>query len=648
MKLPAFLQGFDEQAHAAGFALDSAAPAEVVAADGVPTVTLPGGQQRITDTAAELGVLLAPTRCVFNRGGQVVRVALTEAGQPLVQPVKPAGLASAFESVARLVQWVNNRNGGELVPAVCYETQAKLIGECAGFIDALPRLILVTACPVLVAGPDGKIRQVAGYDPASGIFAGGALVPEIPLDEAVRLLHEILADFRFASEGDRARAMASMITPALLHGGLLHGRAPLDLGEADDSQAGKGYRNKITAAIYNARIAVITQKKGGVGALEESFSRQLLRGSNFISIDNLRGSIDCPALESFATEDSFHARAPYGDAEIDPTRVIVMLTSNKAEVTRDLANRCSCVRILKQPVGFAFRMFANGTILDEIRAHQALYLGAVFAVVRAWWAGGCQRTADVRHDFREWAKTLDWICRTILGTCPIMDGHGETQIRIATPVLGWLRGVALVVKRKGRCGQWLRTSDMLDLLEDEPCVDIPGMREDADLTDQQTRSSVLQACGRRLKQCFKHDALVIDGIAVRRRIVQVQRQVGYGGLKETPEYCFGEPTPTNGDDPLPDPALIEPELAPDKPHSRPDAPDRTPPSTIMTLSAFNMHVETNGAVRGVSAPSAGDPVLTSAAFGWRLRGAVAGPTSTRGASSAGPSGLQPLTRQCKQ
>jgi hypothetical protein len=571
---------------------------------------------------------------LFNRGNQVVRVALTEAGQPNVEIVKAAGLASEFEFVARLMTWATNRNNPELLQTVCSEAQARLISECPVFLDALPRLILVTTCPVLVAGPDGTLRQVTGYDSGSGVFAGGAPVPDIPIGEAVQLLQDMLADFRFASESDHSRALAALITPALLHGGLLRGRAPLDLGEADASQSGKGFRNKLTAAVYNARLAVITQKKGGVGALEESLSRKLLSGASFVSIDNLRGLVDCPALESLATEDSFHCRVPYGDGEVDPRRIFVMLTSNRAETTKDLSNRSAVVRILKQPADYVFRTYPSGTILDEIRAHQPRYLGAVFAVVKAWWAAGRQRTSEVRHDFREWTQTLDWICQTIFGTCPIMEGHGETQIRIATPVLCWLRGVALVVKRKGRCGQWLRTSDIIELLEDEPDSDIPGLREDADLTDPQTRSSVLQACGRRLKLCFREDALVIDGIAMRRRVVPVQRRAEYCGPRDTPEYCFGEPAPPSCGSaphdvlgnapgcncPRPDPPLTAPELGPDEPHIRPEKPDASPSfQTITNACSVNAHTEENASVRGVSASGTGDPVSTSSVVGWKLR-----------------------------
>ena len=67
-----------------------------------------------------------------------------------------------------------------------------------------------------------------------------------------------------AGRGERLRPMTDT-TPKPLLGG----RAPIDLGEADASQSGKGYRNKLTAAIYAQTVRTVTQQRGGVGSMEE-------------------------------------------------------------------------------------------------------------------------------------------------------------------------------------------------------------------------------------------------------------------------------------------------------------------------------------------------------------------------------------------
>jgi hypothetical protein len=466
----------------------------------LPAVFLPGGPVSINESASQLGELLGQTERYLLRGGAVVTTAKDDAGHLILDTLKPAALASAFETVASLAA-VSKDEGPR--PAVCTEQGAKLILHCEAFLQELPTLRLLSACPVLIER-DGVLVQVCGYDRESGIMAIGEPTVVISTADAVTLLRGVLSDFRFATQGDQTRALAALITPALIMGQLLRGRAPVDLGEADASQSGKGFRNKITAAIYNHTVSAFTQKKGGVGSMEESFNTALIRGRIFISLDNVRGLIDSPAMESFITEDSYLARAPYlASVDIDPRRVILQLTSNRAEITPDFANRSSCVRILKQPIDYAFPVYPEGDVLDHVRANQPQYPGAVFAVVRAWHEAGKPTTNETRHDFRPWARTLDWIVQHIFDAGALLDGHRETQVRMATPALNWLRDVALAVRDAGQMGLWLRAAQLADILAESSTAEVPGLPDGGDLEDEETRKKVRQAIGRRLGQCFR-------------------------------------------------------------------------------------------------------------------------------------------------
>ena len=480
---------------------------------GKPVVILPHGAQSISETGRTLGELLAATERYFIRGGAVVKLAEDPDGLPHLAEVKPAALASDFEAVADLCK----NTGDEPEPATCPEQTAKLIAASAAFREAMPPIRVLTRCPVLVERA-GSLVQISGYDRQSGIFAAGKPAEPMDVAEARRLLSEMLDGFRFNTPADRARALAAIVTPALVFGGLLKGRAPIDLGEADASQAGKGYRNKLTAALYAQSVRTVTQQKNGVGSLEESFNAALIRGANFIALDNVRGRIDSPAFESFLTEDTYSARMPYREpVELDPRRVVVMLTSNKADVTPDLSARCACVLIQKQADGHAFKPYPEGDILEHVRAEQPRYLGAVFAVVLAWYAAGKPKTTETRHDFRPWAQVLDWITRNLLDAGPLLDGHRETQARMTNPVLNWLRDVALEVSRAKQAGAWLRASDLVDLIA-ETAIETPGLPEHGNLTDPETRENAQRATGRKLGLCFRAgDVVTLDGMMIERR-----------------------------------------------------------------------------------------------------------------------------------
>ncbi len=516
---------------------------------GLPAVLLPGGPIPIQQSAEQLGKLLASRERYFVRGGAIVTVSRDESGQHILDAVKPAALASIFETVATLMSLSKSDAGFVERPAVCTEQQAKLIQHSEAFRNALPPLRLLSACPVLIER-GGTLVQICGYDHGSGIMAHAIPADEVPLDEAVDLINELLADFQFATPADKARGIAAIITPALVMGGLLGGRAPVDLGEADSSQTGKGFRNKLTAAIYSQTVRTVTQKKGGVGSMEETFSTALIRGCNFIALDNVRGQVDSPAIESFLTEDSFLARAPHQAAvEIDPRRVILQLTSNRADITIDLANRSSCVRIQRQPDGYRFRDYPEGDILDHVRANQPRFLGAVFTVIRAWHTAGKPMTSEASHDFRRWTRTLDWIVQNIFRAGPLLDGHRATQVRMATPALSWLRDVALAVRDAGQIGLWLRASQLADILVDSPAA-VPGMPDGSDADDEDVRKKILRAIGRKLGQCFRRgDTVRIDGLEIERRERpdaeqrRTTREYCFRATKSAPDGCAYAPTP---------------------------------------------------------------------------------------------------------
>jgi len=204
---------------------------------------------------------------------------------------------------------------------------------------------------------------VAGYDRESGVYAAGETVPEISLDEAKERLGELLQDFRFVTPGDRSRALAALITAAMVFGGLLKKRAPATLVEANASQTGKGYFVKLVAAVYSDVPATVTQSRGGVGSLEESFDQAVIAGRAFLCLDNLRGNLNSPKLESFLTEDEYLARVPYSSpVQVDPRKTILAVTSNRAELTRDSVNRTSLVRLEKQSADYSFKKYSEGDL----------------------------------------------------------------------------------------------------------------------------------------------------------------------------------------------------------------------------------------------------------------------------------------------
>jgi hypothetical protein len=215
------------------------------------------------------------------------------------------------------------------------------------------------------------------------------------------------------------------------------------------------------------------------------------------------------------TEDSYIARIPYArPMRIDPALHFVMMTTNKAELTIDKANRSSVVRLLKVPLDYSFPRFDEGDLLAHVRANQERFLGAVFTVIREWHRRGKSKLAKAEHDFRAWATTLGWIVENLLGTAPLMEGHREVQVRISTPAESWLRDVLLAVARAGKLDQPLWTHQLLDVVV-AASIQTPGIDPDFDAEETDTFHKACCSLGRQLKRAMGgRDEMVGDHLRI--------------------------------------------------------------------------------------------------------------------------------------
>lgn len=502
------------------------APIQLPMASGM--IVLPSGPVGILNCARDVFSRLAESRRVFVRGGVVVEVAHHSGGPAqnmTLEPVHPASFRSRLESCGQLMVWRKGKHGQDVLqPTTCPEDMARALLASEPARELLPPIAALTGCPVAIENTEGDLQILArGYHPKLGglLVKAGSIPPQVPLEEAITALTDLLAEVDFQSPADHSRALAALVAPALALGGFLRGRVPMDVAEADQSQAGKGYRQKVNAALYNESPRVVAQRDGGVGSLDESFSQALIAACPFIQIDNLRGVFNSTFLEAFFTADSIGARVPHrGEVPIDPRRFFIFASSNGIEATRDLANRSSFVRIRKREQ-HQFRTYPEGDLLEHVRAQQPYYLGCVFSVIAAWLAAGKQRTAETRHDFRDWAQTLDWIVQHLFKAAPLLDGHLAAQERVSNPALVLLRALCLAAERDNRLHEAFTASGLVELAEIH-AVMIPGIQPD---NEERAAKQVGIHLGRLFKEA---DTLEVDGFQVRRTERSENRPDGKG------------------------------------------------------------------------------------------------------------------------
>jgi hypothetical protein len=465
-----------------------------------PALILPGGKVGFNDCAEIVFPLLARAKKYFTRDRTIVELVNGSNGHKLIE-LEVAAFRSRLEQYFIVEKWIVVHNKPTLKRAQCSADSALALLKTEAAIKSLPTIRIVVQSPIFKE-VDGQIHVLGkGFHAVDGgIFVlQNRDIDEIPISEAVESLLDLLHDFNFVSDSDRSRAVASFISPALRFGGLINRDFPLDIAEANESQSGKSYRQKLVACLYGERPFVINKKEDGtgVGSLDEHVSEGLISGRPFLMFENIRGHIASQLLESaIRGEGSVNARRAYSRGiQIETDRVYWMMSSNKAETTSDLANRSIITRIRKQPPNFVFKSYPEGDLLDHVRKNCDHYFSCVLSIIKAWHKSSKPRTSESRHDFREWAQSVDWIVQNIFGLSPLLDGHQSEQTRISNPNLGWLRAVALGVEKDKRLSQGLKPAEIADLCENHG-IDIPGIRGDAD-----SQKIILQT-GRVLKRVF--------------------------------------------------------------------------------------------------------------------------------------------------
>lgn len=506
--------------------------------EGNRHIILPSGPVSISESAQQIFSRIAPTHTMFFRGGRVMELGRQDDGSLSLAVVEPEAFRSRLEQFGDVFKWIDHKGEGVLKPSTCSTDTARALLATIEARDMLPHVTGICNCPAIVEEESGVKVLARGYHAERGglLIVNGNAPEVLSLGTAVSDLKSLLVGFDFTSPGDRSRAIASFITPALRMGGFISGNIPIDVSEADQSQAGKTLRQKVVCAIYKETPYIVAQRQGGVGSPDESFSQALVAGRPFIQLDNLRGRLDSQFLEAFLTAGGLiGARVPrVAEMQIDSRFFVLLMTSNGVETTRDLANRASIVRIKKRPQDYQFKQYPEGDLLEHVRGNQSYYLVCIFAVIRFWVEQEKQKTNECRHDFREWTQILDWIVQKVFDEAPLMDGHQAAQERVSNPALTWLRRIALAVIQDGAEDRPLTASAIGETCEKHG-IDIPGLK---DITDEdQRKRKIGVVMGRVFGESEEQE---LDGVTVSRIEAEQARQDG-GGAYKAKTYIFTKP-----------------------------------------------------------------------------------------------------------
>lgn len=469
-------------------------------------ILLPSNKTTITDSAKSIFNVIAQKKDMYVFGGAIVELKKSTGQYSLLQ-VPAEAFRSRIERYGKEVKaYVAYKDDYALRDKRCSMDNAKALMASDQAVELLPTVRVITPCPVLTT--DLKVLS-KGYHHKEGILVTQGKHPaDVDLSQAVNALKGLLSDTEFITQSDEARALSMMILPMMKMARFITDPCPMDTAEANESQSGKTYRQKVIPAIYNSTALVVTQKSGGVGSVDESLASALATGRLFVQLDNFRGNFNSPMLEAIiTTPETVSIRLPrLAEQIIDASVVSFQLSSNGVDTTPDMANRSCIIRIRKQP-GRQWKKWPEGDLLAHIKANQHYYLGCVMAVVKAWVNAGKPTTDTTEHDMREWAQSMDWIVQNIFGMPPLLEGHQDIQKQVSNPQLTWLREVCIQAERDEKLNFDLLAHNIAELCEHAD-ITYPNKRQYCD-------DGAFKYIGVIMGKIFnKQDSVIIDNYKI--------------------------------------------------------------------------------------------------------------------------------------
>lgn len=289
---------------------------------------------------------------IFRRAGELARLETTESGALMIRTVDTRRMAGILARAARWVRVSYGRRGDA--------TEKETIPPAAVVDDAMvnvdPRIPILTRIVHAPAFAEGDLLLAEpGYHAAARIYYDpkhGAVVPAVPavptesdLAQAKALiLDDLLIDFPFVSDADRAHAVALFLLPFVRE--LISGPTPLHLIEAPTMGTGKGLlAETLLLPALGETPTVMTE-----ATTDEEWGKQitsnLLMAPAAIYIDNLNRMLASGKLAAALTAREYSDRVLGSSEQVSlPVRCVWVATGNNPTLSTEISRRCIRIRI---------------------------------------------------------------------------------------------------------------------------------------------------------------------------------------------------------------------------------------------------------------------------------------------------------------
>jgi putative DNA primase/helicase len=387
----------------------------------------------------------------FRQGSVVARLETGQDGSLTLRTLTESRLR--YE-LARVAKW-RQRKGRSMVDAL--PPMHVVRDMLARPAPPLPPLARITAAPVFSAA--GTLRTQVGYDAASETYyapgPGFALptIPDRPTDDELEraralILTELLGDFPFVSDAERAHALGLLLLPFLRE--LIQGPVPLFVVEKPTPGTGASLLvDMLMGPALGRSVPVMTEGRDE-DEWRKRLTAKLLSAPQVIFIDNLRHRLDSAALSAAITatmwEDRILSRSEMGTV---PIRCAWVATGNNPALSNEMVRRSVRIRLdAKRDRPFLREGFRHPDLRAWAAAHRAELVWAALTIVQAWVAAGRPPGGQSLGQFEQWARTTGGVL-DIAGVPGFLANAAELYDTADAEAAAWRAFVGLWWERHG-------------------------------------------------------------------------------------------------------------------------------------------------------------------------------------------------------
>lgn len=393
----------------------SAPSAVAPSAVGKQDVTVPGSHvfpggeyvEQGSDTFAVQVIAALPGGLMYRRAGQLGEI---HAGEFI--PFNVERLRSAIDAGVRLVASKPGKDEDD-EPTISFRPCARdyaavvmAYGQVHGPVRQLAHLATHPVC----VGSDFELAR-PGWNEKHGVYLTSTIAPEsMPLEFAKAVLEDLVCDFPFQSNADRANYFGLLLTPLLRPA--INEPVPMHLIGSPIERSGKTKLAEIVLGIVIAGHRIPAMQ---LGEREEEREKRimsvLLRGQTLLHLDNLSEFLDSPSLASLLTSSEYQGRMlGSSSAPTVPNGLTVVGTGNNVHATGEISKRIVPIRLLPPTETPETRQdFRHPDLLAYVTTERARVLGALVGLLDHWRAQGRPLHRAGFGGFERWTAVVGGI-----------------------------------------------------------------------------------------------------------------------------------------------------------------------------------------------------------------------------------------------